>query len=927
MGQQVTLLSTQTFSSSSMPPSGWTSGGGFFWSSNGDGGSNGSAVCDIWNYGVGPLSTPSINASKYAIAADSVWVDFDFFWEYNGYDAAGYGDDEFIFQVNSDQLITGTQAQLYTYYAPNDYNFSLIQTSTSYWRHYHVLVPVADRTSGMTVSFTESPNWGCSDYAIDNVTVTAFAVPPAELSLQPKSLNFGALLVGQSSQICTLKASSVGQQTLHIQNISLSGSNAFSIVSGPPVGTAIAAGSSASWCIQFLPLSRGAATGTLTVTTDGADSGTQVVQLTGYGAAPTISYGVTSLFNRVHKRIGDTATTIRYIPVTSTGDGPVTFNNFTFIGLNANNYSIAYMPQNPLPPGMSDSIGVRFTPTIEGRPDAQLIISTNATNKPLDTVMMLGVGTLQHLVITVSPPGSGNTVMFDSVAMGDSVCQSITLTNPGTDTLRILRQLVTYGDYDFSFYPLRGADTMIVPGGTKVTNICFKPIKNGFREASIRFFTNIPATFEMPTRDTSQFVVNINGIGVPYGLLSVTGPIVDSAVIGNTNCITDTLKNVGLADMTITSAVITGPTASQFSVSTPTPFTVPFGQTKLVSLCFTAHTRGPVGDTLTVTGTTSEHSFTIVLPLTGYGLQQCATASPLTAAFGAKGITLVGATDVDTITVQNCGDLSATFTPSITAGATTYTVSPNTAVQVAPGASTTFVVSFKPTAMGNAAGTLMVSGGPAPINVTLNGVGGGVTASATGSPNAPVSIGACQNFSITVTNSGNVDWTPGTATIGGANANDFTVVTQVTPSTIPAGETGVVTVQFCPKTVGTESMTLTFPNASPAPLTSFSYTTNGVGASSGVSLKAEQNGFVLGQSYPNPMNGTADVFVTLPKDAAIRIDLLDMSGAVVKTMFTGTLGAGDHTLSLDARTLASGTYFYCLTSGDVRLTREFILMK
>ena len=86
-------------------------------------------------------------------------------------------------------------------------------------------------------------------------------------------------------------------------------------------------------------------------------------------------------------------------------------------------------------------------------------------------------------------------------------------------------------------------------------------------------------------------------------------------------------------------------------------------------------------------------------------------------------------------------------------------------------------------------------------------------------------------------------------------------------------------------------------------------------------------GFLLGPSYPNPTNGSAVVTFTLPMDAPVRIDLTDAKGTIVRTAFTGRMTAGDHSVTLDAKDLASGTYFYALTSGDVRLTREMILVR
>jgi len=753
------------------------------------------------------------------------------------------------------------------------------------------------------------------------------SVPKGKFTLIPTSLDFGSATPNSPDTLC-VTAKNVGVGKLDLQSAFISGSSAYTIVSGPGPNDTLSIGQSVNYCIQFLPLSGGTLTGTFTIVSNSDTNAIQSVNLTGIGALPAVSYGVTNLFRRNITTLGDTSAP-QYIPITSTGGGPLHLNGVSFIGLDAASYFVSYLPQNPLPVGVTDSIGIRFSPTIEGRPDASVVINTDAQNKPLDTVSLLGVGSLPHLIVTVPPPGSGNTVMFDSVAVGDSVCQTLTLTNPGTDTLEILKQLVTYGDYDFTFYPLTGPDTTILPGGgTKLVNVCFKPLKVGTRLASIRFYTNIPKTFTKPSLDTSQFVINLTGVGVPFGHLTVSGSLNDTAVVGKTNCMADTLMNNGQADLTVTKVILSGPNSSAFTISGATPpFTLTPGEMKIVTLCYTAASNVKQSDTLLLSGTTSEKAVTTLLLLNGIGVETCVSADSLIT-FGQTAMTLVGVQDTSCVTVTNCGDLPATYTASNPTGTGYTLISPTTSAVIAPGGTAQFCVSFTPTSIGAVNGSISISGGPNPTTTLLGGVGAGVLASASGAPSAPVSIGDCQNFDVTITNNGNVTWTPGTPSIGGANASDFTLVSGPAPTTIAAAGTATVTIKFCPTTQGSESMTLTFPSESPVPVPgAFSFTATGVGATSGVTLRTEQDGFVLGASYPNPTSGQAAIEVTLPRDASIRIDLLDATGALVRTAFSGNLAQGTQTVALDAKGLPSGTYFYMLTSGDVRLTRQMSLIK
>ena len=772
-----------------------------------------------------------------------------------------------------------------------------------------------------------------SDYIIaeSNVTSTPSTdlkfTPPTnaapQLSLIPKSINFGTLPLNDTETYC-VTAYSVGNRTLAINNYYILGDTNFSVESGPSIGDSVAVGSSVQFCIHFIarPSNHSA---NFVVVTNGKDSGTQVVALTGGGATPLATYTPSALFHRVHTMLRDTSAP-QYVYVTNTGAAPLTFNSIYFIGLNPDSYFITHTPQNPLPPDATDSIGVGFSPSLEGLPDAKLVISSNAFNKPYDTVSLFGIGSLPHLVITVPAPGSGNMVMFDSVAVGDSVCQTIQLANVGTDTLQIRKQIVTYGDYDFSFYPLSGTDTTIVPGGTKLVNICFKPLKVGTRIASIRFYTNIPLTFEKPSRDTSQFVINVTGIGVPFGQLVVMGSLVDTAIVGQTNCISDTLMNRGQSVLTVDSLRMT-PATSHFALSGATmPLVLQPGQRQIVSLCFKPAARGNEFDTLTFAGTTSDKTINQPVFLQGVGVVQCVSVDSMVT-FGTNSMTMVGSQDSTCITVTNCGDLPATYTAEAPKGTGYTLISASTSGVIAPDSTAMFCVRFVPTAIGAANGTITITGGPTAQTVVLGGVGAGVTASATGQPSAPVSIDTCNTFTVTITNNGNVAWTPGTGTIGGTNAADFTIVSGPTPATIAPGGTATVTINFCPKTIGSESMTLTFPSSSPKPVTAFSFSTNGIGSASGVTLRTEEAGFSLGQTYPNPTTGDAAIALTLPYDAPIRIDLIDATGALVKTAYQGNLSQGNQMVNISAKGLPSGTYFYQLSSGDVRLTRQMSVVK
>jgi hypothetical protein len=55
--------------------------------------------------------------------------------------------------------------------------------------------------------------------------------------------------------------------------------------------------------------------------------------------------------------------------------------------------------------------------------------------------------------------------------------------------------------------------------------------------------------------------------------------------------------------------------------------------------------------------------------------------------------------------------------------------------------------------------------------------------------------------------------------------------------------------------------------------------------------------------------------------------LVRVDGSEVATAFDGYMSQGQHTVSLDAKQLPSGTYFYVLESGSVRLMRSMVVTK
>lgn len=88
-------------------------------------------------------------------------------------------------------------------------------------------------------------------------------------------------------------------------------------------------------------------------------------------------------------------------------------------------------------------------------------------------------------------------------------------------------------------------------------------------------------------------------------------------------------------------------------------------------------------------------------------------------------------------------------------------------------------------------------------------------------------------------------------------------------------------------------------------------------------------GFALSQSMPHPVSsGTqAVVTMTLPMDAHAVVTLHDVLGRVVATVADARFGAGTHTLAIDARTLAAGSYVMTMSAAGRTMTRTLVVAR
>jgi hypothetical protein len=85
--------------------------------------------------------------------------------------------------------------------------------------------------------------------------------------------------------------------------------------------------------------------------------------------------------------------------------------------------------------------------------------------------------------------------------------------------------------------------------------------------------------------------------------------------------------------------------------------------------------------------------------------------------------------------------------------------------------------------------------------------------------------------------------------------------------------------------------------------------------------------YMLAQNYPNPFNPSTTITFSLPEDGFTTLKVYNTLGVEIATLVDDQLAAGYYSQTWDASGIASGLYFYRLSSGSYTETHKMLLMK
>ncbi len=93
----------------------------------------------------------------------------------------------------------------------------------------------------------------------------------------------------------------------------------------------------------------------------------------------------------------------------------------------------------------------------------------------------------------------------------------------------------------------------------------------------------------------------------------------------------------------------------------------------------------------------------------------------------------------------------------------------------------------------------------------------------------------------------------------------------------------------------------------------------------GVENPKQNIGFEVSQNYPNPAYAETTIGIELQEQRDVSIDIVNLTGQVVRTLNLGTTSAGIKNVSIDVSNLSAGVYYYTVNAGDEKITNKMIV--
>ncbi|HKR94133.1 MAG TPA: choice-of-anchor D domain-containing protein, partial [Candidatus Angelobacter sp.] len=354
------------------------------------------------------------------------------------------------------------------------------------------------------------------------ITKLSFA-PAPNVAFAPKTLTFGSVATGRSSNPQSVKITNNGDATLTFTSITVG--RDFSQTND--CGTSIAGGTSCTVNVVFNPGQTGTINESLTLTDDAI---TKVQTIALNGSAFTGAGAILSLTElNFGSLIVGTSSPAAPVTLTNNGNAALNISSIATTG----NFSQTNNCPAALPVAAFCTINVVFTPTLLNNNGGTLTITDDAAAGPTQIVSLAGTG------LPVPPPAVGvsrTSLVFATQLVGSgSASQPIILTNTGGLAMTI-SSITTTPEYSQT----NNCGSSLIGGASCTINVTFVPTGEGSRLGTLTLTDNVqgsPQTIALSgtgiaaivsgdgsatvsAGQSAQFTVNLGDLGAGAATLS-----------------------------------------------------------------------------------------------------------------------------------------------------------------------------------------------------------------------------------------------------------------------------------------------------------------------------------------------------------------------------------------------------------------------
>src|SRR5712692_8896134 len=411
--------------------------------------------------------------------------------------------------------------------------------------------------------------------------------------------------------------------------------------------------------------------------------------------------------------IGQTSSA-QTLTITSNGGQPLSLNTLAITGANPGDFAETDTCHVPtvLQPGNSCSVLIVFSPTATGSRTAAVTITSNAS-PAMESAQLSGTGLAPAPAVTLVP----GSLDFGNVTQGTSTSLNISVTNSGTATLHITTVVVggaNASDYSSSSPTCSPA---IAVNSACTIIVTFTPLAPGLRSATVSITDDAPG---------SPQTVTLNGTGLSSAPAVTLVPVsldFGNVTQGTSASLNISVTNSGTAALHITTVVVAGASAGDYSSSSPTcSSAIAVNSACTIIVTFTPLASGARSATVSITDDAPGSPQTIAVKGTGVASGPGITFSPAAPSFPT--ITQGTSGAAQTLTVINSGTTSLHISSVVLGGLnpSDFGFTNNCTAPVAPAANCNVSLVFNPLGAGQRTANLTIADDvPAsPQTISLN---------------------------------------------------------------------------------------------------------------------------------------------------------------------------------------------------------------